>query len=131
MINFVFVFITSIIYALSLLAIELLFGIDYTYHPDSITYLEIAKSSINEPLRITSYFGNLFILIVRMLADPYYVIAMNIALYSFTNCLIFVQFNKTKFFNISKINQSSFLVLLILIDPYRAHLSLHILKETY
>lgn len=110
--------------------IELMLGITLGYHPDTYTYLDNSSETlpfkfIDDPIKfigtfyyvIVSFFDNNIILLL----------SLNIILFALTNLCIYLKIKKYLFDN----GYIYFFSCLILIfDPYRAHLSVHILKDT-
>lgn len=121
------IFIGSIIASLVTLYIERLFGIDFDYHPDSRTYLAFSKNNTGNvsanlnTILFNSYYG----IVSLMNGSIFFILSINIFLYSFTNLIIYnrlVKFCNKKF--------SLILLIVFLLNPYRLHLSVHVLKDT-
>ena len=120
-------FIFSVASSVLLLVIERLVGMEWDYHPDSLTYIndsaiffDFVKS---DPLVAL---GKLYYIFVYLTGESIPIlIFINIFFYAITNCIIF---------NYLKEYSKNYLSLMILIiyifHPYRLHLSISVLKET-
>ena len=110
--------------------LEVMAGIRLGYHPDSFTYLDNSSDSlvfnfIEDPMQfigafyyvIVSFFENNVILLL----------SLNILIFALTNLCIYSKI-KNNIFNNGYIYFFSCIVLIF--DPYRAHLSVHVLKDT-
>ena len=124
------IFFISILFSLLVLLLENLIDINYAYHPDTLTYLNSAGE-----INLMNFFKNP----INFLGSFYYVwvsffssniiilIILNIFLFALTNSILFSQVKKIY----KKKGPLYFIaVLFIIFDPYRAHLSVHILKDT-
>ena len=124
------IFLFSILFALFTLLIERTIGITLDYHPDSLTYLDfsdqtLAKSFVEAPL---DFVGSFFYVIVGFLdKNVFIIITINILVFALTNLIIYSAVK-----NILNKESNLYLVLslLLIFDPYRAHLSVHVLKDT-
>ena len=111
---------------------EGILGIDRFYHPDSIHYLSEyknfdLKTYLSNP---EVFFTSGFYKITNLLNDNYYLlIALNFTLFSFTNVFIFSKIFKN-YFNLLDNKKLIILFYLLFLDPFRLHLTSHILKET-
>jgi hypothetical protein len=131
--NFI-LFLISLIACLVMLYIERLIGINWDFHPDAITYLEDFRE-FSESLIAAgpiSYFNNSYYLISYLVDGSFHLLfIINIISYAITNILIkncFADFWTKTYGNY---NFKYYLYLaIILIAPYRLHLSIHILKDT-
>ncbi len=127
------IFVLSFLICLLFYLAESILGIDRLYHPDSFHYLSAHGSSppesfVDNPLIIfkTNYYT-----ITNLFYDNYYLlILINFILYSLTNIFIYQKVFKRYFNSVNNI-KLSFLFYLLFLDPYRLHLSSHILKETF
>lgn len=125
--NFWTVVLLSFIVSTTLLLLERMLGIGWDFHPDSITY---ATESTNTYLAILEnwpqIFNNSFYVVVHLLGESVFLVTfMNMLFFSLTNGLIY-DFFKSK----SNYKISTALALLILLNPYRIHLSTTMLKDT-
>ena len=124
------IFFFSIIFSLIFLIIERTFGIGIDYHPDSSIYLEALdmgtiKDVFDNPV---NFLGSLFYVIINSFDKNTSVfLAFNITIFAITNLMMFLIVKNILYKN----GFFYFIFSLILIfDPYRAHLSIHILKDT-
>lgn len=128
----VLVFLFSLAAALLMLLMERAAGIGWDYHPDSVTYAtmsgEVVTAIINNNysqfINSSYYFwAYAFGMNIEILTS------LNIIMFSATNVIIYV-FHK-KYINILELNHVSvFIILLLILNPYRIHLSTTILKDT-
>jgi hypothetical protein len=123
-------FLISILFSLLVLSIERSVNINYDYHPDTLTYLNNSSEDLiadfyQNPLQ---FLGNFYYIWVSFFtANKTVLITLNIFIYALTNSIMFLLIKeiyrkKGWLYYIS--------VLIIIFDPYRAHLSVHILKDT-
>jgi hypothetical protein len=124
------IFICSIIFSLFIFLIEQILGIDSEFHPDSLTYLNFSDEGtlvnfIEDPL---NYIGSLYYVLVALFNNNVnFLIIFNIIIFSLTNLFIYLKVKSSLY----KKNYFYFILSLLLIfDPYRAHLSVHVLKDT-
>ena len=124
------VFFTSVIISLIFLKFENFLGIDATYHPDSIHYLnfKFSFSDNNFFLFLKELYGRSFYFWIKVLDyNYYYIIAFNIFFFGLTNVIFFNFFQK----NLKEFDFKSLLLLsIVILMPYKLHLSVHVLKET-
>lgn len=122
------VFILSLLSCLFVLIIERSFGIGWDFHPDANTYLTIGKDIASADFNFKYLFGNLFYVLVGMFDSIIWqVITFNIFLYSLTNVALANFLDK----NFNSYNGFAwFLIILIIFNPYRIHLAVHVLKDT-
>jgi hypothetical protein len=130
-IKFPYFFIISILFSLLVLLIERSININYDYHPDSLTYLDYSSEDLiisfyQDPIRFLGRFY--YIWVSFFSANKIILITLNIFLYALTNSIMSslikeIYRKKGWLYYIS--------VLIIIFDPYRAHLSVHILKDTF
>jgi|UPI0003F80406 hypothetical protein len=123
-------FLISILFSLLVLSIERLVNINYDYHPDALTYLnnpieDLIAGIYKNPLKILGNFYYIWVFFFNV--NKIVLIILNIFLYALTNSIMFslikeIYRKKGWLYCIS--------VLIIIFDPYRAHLSVHILKDT-
>lgn len=127
-------FIISILFSLLVLSIERSVNINYDYHPDTLTYLNNSSEDLIADL-IADFYQNplqflgsfYYIWVSFFTANKIVLITLNIFIYALTNSIMFLLIKeiyrkKGWLYYIS--------VLIIIFDPYRAHLSVHILKDT-
>jgi len=128
-------FFISILACILTLVTERFFGIEWDFHPDSNTYIVWSKeftvsacSTFNLNC-ISDLKGNLFYFIVDFFdSNIKLVMFFNIIIYSITNSAIGHFFRKN-----CKLQSEGYLgilFLLVIFNPYRAHLSLYVLKDT-
>jgi hypothetical protein len=124
------IFLISILFSLLLLLLENSFNINFEYHPDSLTYLNAASEEyliafLKNPLNFLGAFYYVWVSLFS--SNVIILIILNIFLFALTNSILFSQVRtiyqkKGPLYFIS--------VLIVIFDPYRAHLSVHILKDT-
>lgn len=124
------VFFLSILSALTLLIVERLVGIGWDYHQDSVTYAENSAVIIEGILSqgITAIPNSGYYFIAAFFGQNIYIItAYNILLFSLTN-IYFAKLHWS-FFKTYK-ESITFLLLFLLLNPYRIHLATTLLKDT-
>ena len=120
----------SIVAALITLIFERAIGIEWDFHPDSVTYAttshEISKNILNEG--IGSAINNSYYFICSILEQSITaIIAMNMIFFALTNLVILrLHVKFTGDINLAKYS----LLLLLLLNPYRMHLATTMLKDT-
>lgn len=125
------VFILSLLFSLFILIIERSINIDTGYHPDSLTYLnnshpQLVTSFLQNPI---NHLGSFYYVLVGFFNSKIILlVSLNIFLFSLTNLILF-----SKVRDIYRKNGLLFYcsIIIIIFDPYRAHLSVHVLKETF
>tara|TARA_B100000886_G_scaffold255825_1_gene181203 strand:+ start:3308 stop:4387 length:1080 start_codon:yes stop_codon:yes gene_type:complete len=124
------IFFISILICVLFFYFERLIGIDQFYHPDSLYYLkkhETYSHFVNNPGRIlfTGYYY-----LARILNYDYLnLIILNFILFGLTNLLVYNLVLKKNFLSLNKF-QIFLLSTILFFDPYRLHLTGHVLKET-
>jgi hypothetical protein len=123
----IILFFSSFVLAYIFLIIERYFGFDWNYHPDSITYITRNNFDINFYLNNPLFLINnsYYFLVYLANFNISILIFINIVCFSFTNVLIFNYLYNSNYTFLNKL-----LLLLILFNPYKIHLSVHILKDT-
>jgi len=125
------VFFSSVLFSLLILFLERMNGVGIDYHPDATTYLDSLDEStnllfFNNPL---DYVGSFYYVFVNFLnGNVNVLIGFNIFLFAVTNSALFNLVRKTYF---KKGWLYYFSIVIIIFDPYRAHLSTHVLKDTF
>ncbi len=121
------------IYILSLLLLILVsyleasFGINWDFHPDSIYYIENSVNIANG-LNYENLANNLYYYIVYLLnSNITSLVLLNSILYIATNSIIYNEYIRN---NLKYTKFEILLIILIILNPYRAHLAIHILKDT-
>ena len=121
------IFSLSILACLFVLSIERLTGIGWDFHPDANTYITISNGAVSS-FDAQNYFGALFFVLVDMMnSEVWMLITFNIFVYSITNVTLANFFKKHT--GLHK-KQIWILFLLVIFNPYRTHLSVHVLKDT-
>jgi len=122
------IFFLSILACLFVLSIERLVGIEWDFHPDANTYITISNR-IASSFDIQNFLsGDSFYVMVDMLnSEVWLVITFNVFIYSITNVALMLFFKKN--IGLHK-KQIWILFLLVIFNPYRTHLSVHVLKDT-
>jgi len=117
----------SLLASALLLGIERAVGIGWDFHPDSVTYAtssEEAYDSIVE--NWLGLFNNGYYVLAYFLGQSIIAITvMNMVVFALTNGIIFNTIKEKSLYPISSI-----LLLLLLLNPYRVHLSTTMLKDT-
>lgn len=120
------IFTISVIFSIILLIIERSIGIEWDFHPDSVTYYEgIGNFKISETESILNYSNTLHYYVVSLLASIENVIAYNIIINAVANQIIYNRVIKKLRFGITSI-----LLVTYLLHPYKIHLSTTLLKDT-
>ena len=123
------IFAISIGMSLVLMALERQLGIGWDYHPDAVTYVKtynnVISSIINSNGRdlLTQFY---FVFSWLLSGNITALICFNIAVYAISNCIIYEQL---KGFVYSRVDLIC--LLLIMFMPYRMHLAVHVLKDTF
>jgi len=127
------IFILSLFYSIFLFAIEYIAGYGVGYHIDSLTYLQSVKIGIGVESFLSSFGAWYYTLVSIFHGNATLIILFQIVLYSFTNLLIYRAVIPTVRQSGHRIKSSwrIFFLFIILFDPYRAHLSVHVLKEVF
>jgi hypothetical protein len=116
---YIIIFGFSTLWALSLFVLQRLLGLDETFHPDALYYLN--PQTFSSEMLLKPNDG--YVVFIKFFAsyDALVAIAVNILAFALANCLIasLAQFRTYK----------EFLVLLLL-SPYRVHLAVHPLKDS-
>lgn len=128
------IFLLSVAASLALLALERSIGIGWDYHLDAYTYIEWSKfdqfsiESVLSNFAIWDLAGNAWYYIVNIFnSNVNALIGLNILVYSITN----VTLANFCYKNIDPCSKGVWLLLLLVIfNPYRTHLSVHVLKDT-
>lgn len=121
------IYLISILYLIILLIVESLFGINWDYHPDSIYYIENSEN-IAAGLNYNNILNNFYYYVISIFrANILGLILLNSILYVITNSLIYKCYFEKNFYY-SKFEK--IIIILIILNPYRAHLALHVLKDT-
>ena len=123
-------FFYSIIYSLIILFIERKNNIQIDFHPDFTEYFEKADEEllnvfIENPFQ---FLGKFYYVIVSYFIDNIeFLLILNILAYSLTNYILYLIikniFSKKNFLY-------SIFILIVIFNPYRAHLAVHPLKDT-
>ena len=128
--SLIHIFILSLIAVLATLIFERAIGIEWDFHPDSITYAttshEISQNILNEGFG--SAINNSYYFLCSLLGQNIVaIIAMNMIFFALTNLVILKL--HIKFTGDSSLEKYSLLLLLVL-NPYRMHLATTMLKDT-
>ena len=124
------IFTLSLVAVLFTLVLERAIGIEWDFHPDSVTYAttshEISQNILNEGF--SSAVNNSYYFLCSLLDQNIMVIiVMNMILFALTNLLILkLHIKFTGDMNLQKYS----LLLLLLLNPYRMHLATTMLKDT-
>lgn len=122
------VFVLSILIAITVLVIERLVGIGWDYHPDARTYINEYDPQVSNIIESPVFVLNNFQYIVVWLFETLGVnlVFLNMILFAATNVMI----TKIHFSCDSNDRLQAYALLLLLLNPYRLHLSTTILKDT-
>lgn len=119
--------IISLLYLFILSQLEELLGINWDYHPDAVYYIENSKN-IAYGLNYENIANNFYYYIVDVFgANITSLILLNSILYIVTNSIILKKYLE-KNTNCTKIEK--IIILFMIFSPYRAHLAIHVLKDT-
>ena len=126
-------YISVFLFSLSLSAVALLLeraiGIDWDYHPDSITYATVSSEmaqNIWEGDRLQIFNNGYYILVAFLGENVPLVTSCNMVLFAITNVLLYGHHSEVT--TSGRLARASFLLLLM--NPYRLHLSTTMLKDT-
>jgi hypothetical protein len=116
------IFFSSMLFSLIILIIERIIGIGADYHPDSSYYLNY-KDYVKH-FRVGLFYHDVVYFFNSNLSA---LITLNVVAFALTNTVLYsaikkVYLTKGRFYYIA--------ALIIIFDPYRAHLSIHVLKDT-
>lgn len=113
-----------------MLFIERLSGINWDFHRDAVTYITESSQITNSIIQqgFSSLPNNGYYLICSLLdQNIFFIIAYNIILFSITNTLLAkIHWDHSP----SKRRTINFLILLVILNPYRIHLATTLLKDT-
>jgi len=124
------IFIISILNSLILLILERSIGIGWDYHPDSVTYATESNEVVDSILsgNFFGFLNNGYYFIAAILMQSVELItSYNMIIFSFTNVMLAKLHWKLTADNRRIISIS---LLLLLLNPYRLHLSVTLLKDT-
>lgn len=128
------VFFTSIVAALSLLALENIVGIHWDFHPDAITYTTDSFEMVENLLEAGFFasFNNFYYFFAAIIQqNVIFLVILNIIVYALTNLSIFKYIKNNAELGNIKFDAKLMLFLgCILFMPYRLHLAVHVLKDT-
>lgn len=129
-------FLLSIVFSTITLLMERLFEIGVFFHPDSRTYLVETplywETIKQDPLFV---FNNGYFVLTYFVSQKASVLIMiNMIAFAVTNIFLLNKFNDHKLqvagVTKSTLFYSSFLFFLVIYNPYRLHLSVHVLKDS-
>lgn len=122
------IFIVSIVISVITLFLERLVGIGWDYHPDAVTYMnqydEIFDLVSEDPLKIFNNFNYIIIWLCEKISIN--LIFINIIMFSYANTII----AKLHYKYHGQVRNINILLVLLLANPYRIHLSTTLLKDT-
>jgi hypothetical protein len=127
------IFLISAFISIFTLLIERSVGIGWDYHPDAVTYVttsaEVSNVIFNN--NILQIFNNAYYVWAYMFNQNIYTLTtINIIIFSLTNVWIFSYHKKNADKFRSKAGIAYFSLFVIMMNPYRLHLSTTILKDT-
>jgi hypothetical protein len=126
--NVATVFTISLLLSITTLLIERILGINWDFHPDSVTYATESSNIFKIILEGETFdlVNNFYYVVVHFFGESIVaVIILNIILYSITNAKMYVIL-KDNYKNENFI----YIYILIFVNPYRLHLSTTMLKDT-
>lgn len=127
--NPIFIFTLSALFCILMLILERSVGIEWDFHPDARTYIELSPGSFSRLGLDDLMLGKWFYVTVDFFKNHVdTIIAFNILIYSITNVGIATFFYKYTGFYQKKI--VLLLFLLVIFNPYRIHLAVQVLKDT-
>lgn len=125
------VFVLSVFLSFSVFLIERAVGIGWDFHPDAITYTqkyhETVLSIFQRPYLVVNHF---YYLVAYMFNGSLWALtSLNVFFYAITN-IVMVRYYRNKY---AKYTVSGFIlfVVFVVFNPYRLHLSTHVLKDTF
>lgn len=121
------VIVLSFLSSAALLALERAVGIGWDFHPDAVTYATTSKDAYDAIVdNWAGVFNNGYYVLSYLLGESVIAITlMNMVLFALTNGLIYKWIKAG-----SSCKISDALMLLLLLNPYRMHLSTTMLKES-
>lgn len=123
------IFFISLLFSVASLVLERLAGIDWDYHPDSVTYATTSKDilyTIWESGDIFSALNNGYYIVCALLDESIYAITIvNMILFSLTNVIL----SRVHYENAPRKN--FYLLAFLIFNPYRLHLSTTLLKDSF
>ncbi len=129
------VFFISIPICIFVLLTERYFGIDEFFHPDARTYIETSELIVDHIVAASAFSilnHGYYILTWLLDSNVNLLISLNIFIFSLTNFYLIKYYNKyiDHADIVSKPQISHFLFLIVVFNPYRLHISVHVLKDT-
>lgn len=121
------VFLISVSLSLFVLWTERLVGIGWDFHPDANTYITLSAGAKDNFTFKNAMGASFYVLVDYLKSNVNFVITLNVIIYSFTNVALanfFVKKSRTKSL------VTFILFFLVIFNPYRIHLSVHVLKDT-
>jgi hypothetical protein len=119
----------SLLFSVVSLVLERLAGIDWDYHPDSVTYATTSKDilyTILESGDVFSVLNNGYYIVCALLDESIYAITLaNMILFSLTNVIL----SGVHYENAPRKN--FYLLAFLIFNPYRLHLSTTLLKDSF
>jgi hypothetical protein len=116
------IFFSSIIFSLTILTIERIIGIGVDYHPDSSYYLNY--NDYAKHIRVGLFYHDV---VYFFNSNVSALLTLNVVAFSLTNLVLYSVLKKVYLTNGWFYYISS---LIVIFDPYRAHLSIHVLKDS-
>lgn len=120
----------SIIASLTMLVVERIVGIGWDYHPDSLTYATTSATTVDALSYgpFWSYFNNGYYVVVWLLGESVFAVTvMNMMLFGVANMLMYRA-------HVAHAHMSTrcdrLAIWLLLLNPYRLHLSTTMLKDS-
>lgn len=124
----IIIFVSSFLICLLAIFFERLIGIGWDFHPDAVYYL----ANYSRVVREMSVLNNLYYFLVYLCNGSYAIlILINICIYSVTNILMINLYKRNLEFFQSYRSLALVITIVVFITPYRLHLAIHALKDTF
>lgn len=128
------VFFISLFSCLFMLVVQRAVGIGWDFHPDAVTYTQkyAAFSQNIFDQGVMAVPNNLYFLVAWLFDGSYTILlSLNVLAFSLTNVMLASFFRK--YTSHRSLPRETYLILLLvlLLSPYRLHLAVHVLKDTF
>jgi len=118
----------NVLFLVLMLILQIILGIGPGLaHVDEVTYLTYSSNSCSNQLTVSQIIGRSYYCFVKVLNfEIAFILTIQCGLYLLTSFIIYSRLK-----DMCTTSYSYFLLILLVFDPYRAHLALHVLKETF